>query len=465
MATKKIEGDYRVQYELLRDYCAKLMRSNPRTTVKIDVEREFNPSSTTRQFKRIYICLGSLKNGFKMIGREILGLDGCFMKGPFPGQILTAVGLDSNNGIYPVAYALVEAETKDSWIWFLECLGDDLDLYANSNFTFISDRQKGIIPTLEDVFPRAEHRFCLRHIQENMKSRWRGQLFKNLLTRCAFATSIPFFEKAMKAVYNEDKSLHNWLKQIPPKHWSRSHFSGRAKSDVLLNNVCEVFNRQLVGGRDKPIITCLEYIREYCMKRIVNVRKSIAKCDGPLTPNITKIFEAIKTEASQYKVIWNGRNKYQVRGPFLNQCVVDVDQKNCSCRKWELTGIPCKHAVAVNWNMVKNSIDVGSPESWVSEVYLLETWKKVYENTIDPINGREMWTPFECPTTLVPPKHHKQIGRPKKQRKRSAEEMQLVNKGKMTRIANTVTCGKCKLKGHNQRSCTGQDAISQQAII
>ncbi|XP_076959322.1 uncharacterized protein LOC143635351 [Bidens hawaiensis] len=398
MATKKIEGDYRVQYELLRDYCAELMRSNPGTTVKIDVEREFNPSSTTRQFKRIYICLGALKTGFKMIGREILGLDGCFMKGPFPGQILTAVGLDSNNGIYLVAYALVEAETKDSWIWFLECLGDDLDLYANSNFTFISDRQKGIIPALEDVFSRAEHRFCLRHIQENMKSRWRGKLFKNLLTRCAFATLIPFFEKAMKAVYNEDESLHDWLKQIPPKHWRR------AMSDVLLNNVCE----------------------------------SIAKCDGPLTPNITNIFEAIKTEASQYKVIWNGRNKYQDSGPSLNQCVVDIDQKNYSCRKWELTGIPCKHAVAVNWNMVKNNIDVGSPESWVSEVYLLETWKKVYENTIDPINGWEMWTPFECPTTLVPPKHNKQIGRPKKQRKISEEEMQLVNKGKMTRIANTV---------------------------
>jgi hypothetical protein len=64
------------------------------------------------------------------------------MKGPFPGQILSAVGVDSNNGIYPVAYALVEAETTNSWIWFLELLGADLDLQSNSNFTFISDRQK-----------------------------------------------------------------------------------------------------------------------------------------------------------------------------------------------------------------------------------------------------------------------------------------------------------------------------------
>ena len=74
--------------------------------------------------------------------REMLGVDGCFMKGPFPGQILTAVGFDSNNGIYSVAYAVVEAENTSSWTWSLECLGEDLNLDASCNYTFISDRQK-----------------------------------------------------------------------------------------------------------------------------------------------------------------------------------------------------------------------------------------------------------------------------------------------------------------------------------
>lgn len=52
------------------------------------------------------------------------------------------MGIDSNNGTYPVAYAVVESETKDAWMWFLGYLGDDLDLTRESNFTFISDRQK-----------------------------------------------------------------------------------------------------------------------------------------------------------------------------------------------------------------------------------------------------------------------------------------------------------------------------------
>nr|GEX14958.1 transposase, MuDR [Tanacetum cinerariifolium] len=53
--------------------------------------------------------------------------------------------------------------------------------------------------------------------------------------------------------------------------------SGRAHYNVLLNNMCEVLNRQLVDGRDKPIKTCLEFIREYLMKRIVNVQKATKK--------------------------------------------------------------------------------------------------------------------------------------------------------------------------------------------
>lgn len=71
-----------------------------------------------------------------------MGLDGAFMKGPFPGQVLTIVGLDSNNEIYPLAYAIVESENTVSWKWLLENLGDDLELGSNSNYTFISDGKK-----------------------------------------------------------------------------------------------------------------------------------------------------------------------------------------------------------------------------------------------------------------------------------------------------------------------------------
>ncbi|KAI3727481.1 hypothetical protein L6452_16097 [Arctium lappa] len=457
MALNKLREDYVEQYGKLRDYVLELQRTNAETTVKLHVEIGANPSSPTRRFRRIYICFGALKKGFKACMIDLLGLDGCFMKGPFPGQILTAVGIDPNHGTYPVAYAIVEAETKSSWTWFLECLGDDLDLSRNSNFNFISDRQKGIVPAIASLFPCDEHRFCLRHIHENMKLSWKGKAFKDHLWKCATASNVPMFNKAMDDFKTFNDAAYKWLKEIPPQHWSRAHFTGRCHSDILLNNICEVFNRQLVNGRDKPIITALEHIRQYLMKKIVTVQRVISKCDGPLTPAATKLLSIIKTEAVQYTVLWNGRNKYEVNGPWQDQCVVDVEERSCSCRRWELIGMPCKHAVATIWFMALNGVDVGLPENWVHKCYWLDTWMNVYSFKMAPINGPTLWPKSNCPTTLTPPTHHVQVGRPKKKRKRTADELSqsIVKGSKISKVGTTVTCAKCHKKGHNSRTCKG----------
>ncbi|KAJ9540354.1 hypothetical protein OSB04_026860 [Centaurea solstitialis] len=459
IAMKKVVGDYAEQYAKLRDYVLELQKSNPNTTVKLQVEVECNLSSTTRQFKRIYICLGGLKQGFKAIGKELLGLDGSFMKRPYPGQILTAVGVDPNQGIYPLAYAVVEAETTDSWSWFLEILQDDLDLNRDSNFTFITDRQKGIVPAMARVFPSAEHRFCIRHIYENMKKQWKGQVYKDQLWKCASATTVPQFKKCMDVLKAINKDAHKWLNEIPYHYWSRAHFTGRAHCDVLLNNMCEVFNRQLVNGRDKPIILALEYIRGYLMRRIVNVQKAISKCHGPLTPTATMLLSKVKEEVSQFVVEWNGKHEYQVTGAWGDQYVVNARDKTCTCRKWEVCGIPCRHVVAAIWNMTLNGENVGLPEHWVHHSYTLACWKDAYEFKVGPVNGQDLWPQHGCPYKLTPPVHHTQVGRPKKKRRKAADESSqpLVKGHKLSRSGKTVTCAKCKKKGHNSRSCKGQE--------
>jgi hypothetical protein len=235
-------------------------------------------------------------------------------------------------------------------------------------------------------------------------------------------------------------------------------FTGRAQSDVLLNNMCEVMNSKLVDGRDKPIITALEYIREYLMRRIVNVLQVIERSEGPLTPTATKIFESTKKDAAKYIAVWNGGEQYQVSGPYGDQCVVDAKQRTCTCRRWELTGMPCKHAVAAIWNMAKNSQQVGLPETWILPTYRLETWKQVYSFKVFPINGRSLWPKSVVPTIITPPTHHKPVGRPKKARKKSAVELEdMTRGGRLSKKNTTVTCGKCNKKGHNSRTCNGRE--------
>ncbi|KAJ9567589.1 hypothetical protein OSB04_003555 [Centaurea solstitialis] len=155
------------------------------------------------------------------------------MNGPFPGQILTPVGIVGNNGTYTLTYAIVEVETKSSWTWFM----DDLNMVTNSNFTFISDKQKGIIPAITKVFPCVEHRYCVRHIEENMK--------------CATATTIQQFDNEMNNLKKINATCYDWLKKIPHSTspgltdlklggrkytWMKSDLSKSSKLDRFLVN-------------------------------------------------------------------------------------------------------------------------------------------------------------------------------------------------------------------------------------
>ncbi|CAI9283347.1 unnamed protein product [Lactuca saligna] len=248
------------------------------------------------------------------------------------------------------------------------------------------------------------------------------------------------FHHAMEEFKKLNNDCYEWVKSIPPQHWARSHFTGRAHCDGLLNNLCESLNSQLQKAREQPIITCLESIRYYLMVRIVTVQKVIDKASGPLTPTATTVLEKIKNEASQCIGVFCGNGKYQVIGPWMDQCVVDMVQHTCSCRKWELTGIPCKHEIVAIWDMRKNNKDVGLPESWVHPTYWLKTWKEMYSFKIEPINRKRMWEKYPCPTTFLPPKHHVPIGRPKKKRKKSDVE-DLVKGNSASRKNKSVTYG------------------------
>ena len=69
-------------------------------------------------------------------------MDSCHLRGPYPGVLLIVVGIDTNDSIYHVTYAIVEVENKSLWKWFIEFLKYDLPIYEQKSWTFISDRQK-----------------------------------------------------------------------------------------------------------------------------------------------------------------------------------------------------------------------------------------------------------------------------------------------------------------------------------
>lgn len=65
------------------------------------------------------------------------------IKGPYGGVLLLAVALDANNGLFPVAFAIVESEQNETWRWFFYWLNNFVGAWPRDKpWTFMSDRKK-----------------------------------------------------------------------------------------------------------------------------------------------------------------------------------------------------------------------------------------------------------------------------------------------------------------------------------
>lgn len=186
---------------------------------------------------------------------------------------------------------MVEKEKRESWVWFMQLLKDDLKIEESGLWTVMSDKQKGLIDAIEEMLPNCEHIFCVMHLYSNFKLSHRGLALKNILWQAARSSRIVDFERVMRQLSEKDKSAFQWLAKRPAAHWSRAYFRTQSKCDVLLNNMCESFNALILRARSLPLIDMLESIRMTLMKRIYVKKDKMRKHDGEICPNIQRQVE------------------------------------------------------------------------------------------------------------------------------------------------------------------------------
>ncbi|KAE8817468.1 hypothetical protein D1007_04893 [Hordeum vulgare] len=104
--------------------------------------------------------------------RPVLCIKGTPLYGKYKGMLLTAVALDANDLSIPVACAVVEGETKESWLWFLRNL--ERAVVHQSDVCLIHDCKRELIDAVEDLLKsrdrqwrKAESRWCMEDLAEN----------------------------------------------------------------------------------------------------------------------------------------------------------------------------------------------------------------------------------------------------------------------------------------------------------
>ncbi|KAL0308770.1 UNVERIFIED_CONTAM: hypothetical protein Sradi_5819300 [Sesamum radiatum] len=146
-ALEEIEGGHAESFAKLPYHAHMVSVTNEGSiaTLQCDIHDDGSSSSihVAPSFKKFCLGLSALRDGFITGCNPFIKFDGCHLKGPFGGVLLATIGLDGNNGLFPIAFGIIEMKCKGNWRFFFENLSNLLGGFSHDRpWTFMSDRQK-----------------------------------------------------------------------------------------------------------------------------------------------------------------------------------------------------------------------------------------------------------------------------------------------------------------------------------
>jgi hypothetical protein len=251
--------------------------------------------------------------------------------------------MDANSSLFPLAYAVVDAENDSNWLWFLQHLRHVLQAHAlpvllDNSLVFLSDRQKGLIEGVSRLFPDSPHAYCLRHLDDNMrKAGYKHPELKRLLWKAARAMTEAEFNQCLQDMRAINSACVDWLlSTTAPEHWADLYFQGH-RYGHLTSNIAEAFNSKLLEAREMPILAMLEEIRHQLMGWYAERRFSERNTIGGIVSGIaTKIQKLINERARRYRYVQSTEDLYEIRSQeTLSEYIVNLALQTCSCREWQ----------------------------------------------------------------------------------------------------------------------------------
>lgn len=201
-----------------------------------------------------------------------------------------------------------------------------------------------------------------------------------------------------------------------------------------------------------PITDMITEIHDLLMEKIHIRRDKMIGQDTLLVPKARKLLEKAVRDSNECRVLWDGRQNYQVKCRGIGYCV-SLQNHSCSCRVWDLTGIPCIHGVSAIHSCRLNPMD------FVSNYFTKEKYLACYSHCLEVLQGAPFWEEVEGDKVLPPQITKTLRGRPKKQRRRGGWEpakdttSTKLGKEQVSRVGRVMHCKNCTKAGHNSRSC------------
>ncbi|XP_061986347.1 uncharacterized protein LOC133705230 isoform X2 [Populus nigra] len=434
IAREQLQGSYKEAYNQLPFFCEKIKETNPGSIATFSTKDDSS-------FHRLFVSFHASISGFDQGCRPLIFLDSIPLNSKYQGTLLAATAADADDGIFPIAFAVVDAETEDNWLWFLLELKSAVS--ASRQITFVADFQNGLKKSLAEIFDKCYHSYCLRRLAEKLNKDLKGQFshearrfMVNDFYAAAYAPRLEGFQRSVENIKGISPEAYNWVVQSEPEHWANAFFGG-ARYDHMTSNFGQQFYNWISEAHELPITQMVDALRGKMMEAIYTRRVESNQWKTKLTPSKEEKLEKEMSIARSLQVLLSHGSTFEVRGESVD--VVDIDHWDCSCKGWQLTGLPCCHAVAVFECIGR------SPYDYCSRYFTTESYHLSYAESIQPVPNVDRPVQgelTEAGVIVTPPPTKRPPGRPKTKQAESTDI-----------IKRQLQCSKCKGLGHNKKTC------------
>ncbi|XP_057726847.1 uncharacterized protein LOC130942157 [Arachis stenosperma] len=436
IAREQLQGSYKAAYSQLPFFCEKIMEANPGSLALYTTKEDSS-------FHRLFLSFHASLHGFQQGCRPLIFLDSIPLKSKYQGTLLAATAADADDGVFPVAFAIVDAESDDNWHWFLLQLQSVLS--TSCPITFVAGSEHRLKDSIAEIFEGSFHGYCLRYLTEQLFRDLKGQFsheIKRLMVEdlyaAAYAAKPEGFQTSLDNIKSISVDAYNWIVQSGPENWANSFFQG-TRYNHMTSNFGELFYSWASDADELPITQMVDVIRSKIMELIAARREASDQWVTRLTPSMEEKLSAESRKAHSLQFVLCGSSTYEVCGD-TNE-VVDLDRWECSCKAWQLTGIPCCHAIAVISGINRSVYDFCS-RFFTSEIYRL-----TYSEAVLPIQYVDAPAAKDSQllVTVTPPSTRRPPGRPATKRYGSEDV-----------VKRQLQCSRCKGLGHNKSTCKEQ---------
>lgn len=134
-----------------------------------------------------------------------------------------------------------------------------------------------------------------------------------------------------------------------------------------------------------------------------------------------------------------GYGEYEVQDGYRD-AIVHYFNQTCTCNKWQLSGLPCGHAIAVA--AMHNLTDCSQ---LAFPIFTVDNLKATYAPVIYPVGPQQAWrTPDSPLMTVRPPVMKTGPGRKSKHKR-------IPSRGEGSSVQR---CSRCQQTGHSRNQCT-----------